>query len=281
MGFIKTLILRSFSFLGYELRKNPFARDRWNGQPEFHSDLDPYEHHRYSPEAHEAIRVVRNHTMLPYVNLVTLFEQVRYCETVPVPGDYVECGVWKGGACALMALANLRFSNERRVIRLFDIFDDICEPDPEKDGKAAIEEIRQMVGSEVELTGRLQPVKGVYKALGGPGSIAENRYLLEDVIKYDPAYLRYHKGWFQEEIPNAKGNIEQIAILRLDGDLYHSIKTCLDGLYDLVVSGGFIIIDDYGNYQGCTQAVDEFRKERGIESYLHFSNATCRYWMKD
>jgi hypothetical protein len=219
--------------------------------------------------------------MLHYVNLVTLFEQVRFCEATGIPGDFVECGVWKGGACGLMAIANMRFSEKRRTIRLFDIFDNICEPDPDKDGESAISEIRQLVGKDIELKGRLKPIDGVYTIYGGPGTLSENKHLLEEVIGYDPKFLSYHKGWFQDEVPKAKNDIISIAILRLDGDLYHSVKVCLEGLYDKVSKGGFIIIDDYGQYRGCRTAVDEFRADRSITSYMHFSNFTCRYWVKE
>ena len=61
----------------------------------------------------------------------------------------------------------------------------------------------------------------------------------------------YHKGWFQETLPGVTKEIKQIAILRLDGDFYASTKVCLDFLYEKVVSGGFIIVDDYGTREGC------------------------------
>ena len=93
--------------------------------------------------------------------------------------------------------------------------------------------------------------------------------MLEDVIGYDRDYLHYHPGFFQKTVPLASDTIGDIAILRLDGDWHASTKVCLEGLYRKVVPGGFIIIDDYGEYAGCRKAVSEFMEEAGIKAYLN------------
>jgi len=74
--------------------------------------------------------------------------------------------------------------------------------------------------------------------------------------------------------------IDNISILRLDGDWYESTKVCLDNLYDKVVDGGFIIIDDYGCYEGYKKAVDEFLRVRNINVFINYSSPACRYWIK-
>jgi hypothetical protein len=51
---------------------------------------------------------------------------------------------------------------------------------------------------------------------------------------------------------------------RLDSQWYESTKICLEKLYDKVVDGGTIIIDDYGHWVGCKNAVDEFRHKHNI-----------------
>ena len=168
-------------------------------------------------------------------------------------------------------------AKNRRKIHLFDIFDNICEPDPEVDGEYAINQIKELVGkNDLELQGRLMPVEGVYDSLGGKGTLNGNQHLLESIIGYDKNKIHYHKGWFQDTVPKDVEEIEKIAILRLDGDLYASTKVCLEYLYDKVVPKGLIIIDDYGTYEGCKKAVDEFRKKKNINSFLHYSNPDCR-----
>jgi len=186
------------------------------------------------------------------------------------------------GSVGLRALANLKHSNTTRHIHLFDIFDNICEPDPEIDGERAIKAVKELTGrKDLELQGRLKPIEGVYDSLGGKGTLDGNRYLLERLIGYDRNSIHYHKGWFQDTVPKDEDEIEKIAILRLDGDFYASTKVCLEYLYDKVVPNGLIIIDDYGTYEGCKKAVDEFRMKKNIHSFLHYSNQDCRYWFKN
>jgi len=258
---IKKIVKSVVQSLGYEIRKKPsVCYDR-------------------EAEAEGEIRKVRPYTMIPRERLIALYNTVAHLEINEVPGSYVECGVWKGGSVGLMALANLRYGKERRHVHLFDSFEEICEPDASVDGDRAVREVRKWTKNG-GISGKLVPLKGVYDTFGGLGTIEGNRDLLERMIGYDPAFLHYHKGWFQETLPMDAPSIGNIAILRLDGDWYASTKVCLEYLYNKVVSGGFVIIDDYGAYDGCKKAVDEFMQSRVIRAYLHHIDMECRYWVK-
>jgi len=229
-----------------------------------------------------AIDTVRPYTMLSRARLTTLYRQVQHLDAHGRSGALVECGTWKGGAVGMMALANLDAEAPPRHIHLFDAFDDICEPDPAVDGQRILEEVREHLGP-IDVQGRLAPMRGAYASFGGPGTIHEARRLLEREVGYDPRYLHFHKGWFQDTLPVVADSLGAIALLRLDGDLYASIKVCLDHLFDLVVPGGFVVIDDYGYYDGCTRAVDEFIAERQLDAYLHPADHVpqCHvYWIK-
>ena len=96
----------------------------------------------------------------------------------------------------------------------------------------------------------------------------------------DHANFVFHVGWFQQTIPGTLSSLDKIAVLRLDGDYYESTKVCLDGLYDHVVKDGFIIIDDYGTFQGCKKAVDEFLISNDIKPEIHYSDSDCIYFRK-
>jgi hypothetical protein len=108
------------------------------------------------------------------------------------------------------------------------------------------------------------------------GALADSERLLGEVIGYDARYTHFHKGFFQTTIPNVAPQLDSIAILRLDGDWYASTKVCLEFLYDKVVAGGFVIVDDFGAYEGCRAAVIEFQKERRCHFYLHPVDGECR-----
>ncbi len=238
-----------------------------NGQPSFNSEFDR--------EAHEKIQLVSDHTMLPYPRLYSLYHQAVWCEQSGLPGSFVECGTWKGGATGLMALANLAYGKTRRQIHLFDSFESIPEPDQAVDGERAVAEARLAGGGT---RGNLVPISGFYQSTGTLGA---NRELLEEKIGYDPDFLHYHKGWFQDTLPHEAGETGEIAILRLDGDWYASTRVCLEHLYQQVVKGGFVIIDDYGCYEGCRRAVDEFMQREKITAYLHRIDNEARYWLKE
>jgi hypothetical protein len=230
-------------------------------------------------DARQAIERVRDRTMISHAALLTLWAQVRHCETHDIQGAYVECGVWKGGVGGFMALGNLKYGVRRRPIHLFDIFDDICEPDPAVDGERALQEVEKFTGrSRTLLSGKMEPLSGVYDHLGGPGDAEVVKDFVASELGYGEATTIIHKGWFRDTLPVS--DTGPIAILRLDGDWYESTKLCLEHLYDAVVPGGFVIIDDYGTYEGCQKAVDEFLDQRAEPVFLNFVTADVRYWIK-
>jgi len=271
---MKISIQNFFLFLGFRLK--PFVKKS------VEKDLKKTLKFDYGEEAFEQIKIIRPYSMVPYINLVTLYEQVVFFEKNHIEGDFVECGVWKGGSVGLMALANLKHSHTRRNIHLFDVYENGSEPDPEVDGEYAINQIKELAeDKDLEVKGRLIPVEGVFDSFGGKGTLEENQHLLDNIIGYEKNKIHYHKGWFQDTVPKDVYEIEKIAILRLDGDFYANTKVCLEYLYDKVVPNGLTIIDDYGAYVGCKKAVDEFRMEKNINSFLHYSDPDCRYWFKN
>jgi O-methyltransferase len=225
-----------------------------------------------------ALPLIKANTMLPLPRLSSLYQMVRYCEENLIPGDYVECGVWKGGAMGLVALANIKHGKARRKLHLFDSFEEICIPNSTVDGARAMKEVERYI--ELGITKKNMPLVGIYDSIGGAGTLRENMHLLEEVVSYPKEFIKYHVGWFDQTIPLAKEDIQKIAILRLDGDWYESTKVCLDGLFEKVVVGGIVIIDDYGTYEGCKLAVDEFIANNKLKVYLSSVDSDCKYFLK-
>jgi O-methyltransferase len=270
---VKRLIRKLLNKVGVDIIRHRSPRE---------ANLNVDEHLGYDleTEATECIHVVKNNTMLSKRRLVTLFQQVVYCEEHEINGSFVECGVWKGGATGMMALANLRQGRQRRHLHLFDAFQEICEPDAVVDGERALREVREFTGNGGHNKGKLQPVSGIYDMFGGPGTLEENQQLLEKTIGYPKEFIHYHIGWFQNTIPADHQGIGPIAVLRLDGDWYASTKVCLEYLFEKVVRGGVVIIDDYGTYEGCRRAVNEFMKLKQIPAYLASIDSDCRFFVK-
>lgn len=252
---LKSLANCILSGWGYELRRSD--RLGFNSQD----------------EALAAVPLVRKNTMVSTAALVSLWDIVAYVERAGISGDLVECGVWKGGAAGFMALSSMRHSDSPRRLHLFDVFDDICPPDPAIDGDRAVAETRKYASGK----DRLEPMDGVYDAFGGPGDAqAVERFIVQELGYSGPCEL--HVGWFQDTLPH--NTLGDIAVLRLDGDWYASTLICLETLYHKVVPGGFVVIDDYGTYDGCRAAVDEFLATLPDPPYLNALTQDVRYLIK-
>jgi O-methyltransferase len=92
-------------------------------------------------------------------------------------------------------------------------------------------------------------------------------------------HVRFLVGWFHETLPSAP--ISQLAVLRLDGDLYQSTMDALDALYSKVSVGGYVIVDDYGVVDACKEAVDDFRAAHDIKEPVVPIDWTGVYWRRE
>ena len=214
------------------------------------------------------VPLVCDYTSASYARIATLWQQVRYLDRYAIAGALVECGVWKGGTVATMALAHLKsFSKPTRRIHLFDSFEGLPEP-------------RAMDGDEALLLSGGKK-SGAMRSINQYAASAEiSRNLLVKELGYPENLLSYHPGWFEKTVPNSGARIGPIALLRLDGDWYESTKICLENLYDAVVPNGVVVVDDYGHFTGCRQAVDEFIAGLTHPIMLNYIDYSARYWIK-
>jgi O-methyltransferase len=171
---------------------------------------------------------------------------IRYClETVHregIPGDFVECGVWRGGA-SIFAKGVLNCLGDRtRKVWLCDSFEGMPVQRDEDKADPALAENSYLAVS-------LEQVRENFLRFG----------LLDERVEFI-------KGWFSETLPTAP--VERISVLRLDGDYYSSTIDALNGLYDKVSSGGFVIADDYNSFQSCKQAIADFREAKKINTEI-------------
>ena len=210
-----------------------------------------------------AVKVVRRHTMTSFERLATLWQQVRYLDRHGIAGALVECGTWRGGSAGMMALSHQAHGRASRRLHLFDSFGGLREPDPAIDGPTAVREARRHAEDRP-----------------GAGMREQCAQLLEQRIGYPRDLLDYHQGWFEQTVPDAARSIGEIALLRLDGDWYASTRVCLEHLYPRLVKGGVLVVDDYGHYQGCRRAVDEFIAQEKAPILLCHIDYAGRYWVK-
>jgi O-methyltransferase len=169
-----------------------------------------------------------------------------------IKGDFIECGVAAGSQIGAMQQAMLD-KQISRTIWGFDSFEGIPF--------AGINDTEQPGIGEIDIN-----KIGVLETT----SIAS--YSQEDVLKNFQLWnlptnnLKLIKGWFENTIEPTSKEIKEIAMLRLDGDLYSSTYVCLEHLFEKVVIGGIIIIDDW-NLTGCQKAVKKFIDGRKIKKF--------------
>ncbi|KUI42172.1 macrocin O-methyltransferase [Mycobacterium sp. IS-1590] len=196
-------------------------------------------------------------TMIGMQRLTSLQECVETVLEEDIPGDLVECGVWRGGACILMRAVLVAYGDETRSVWLADSFAGLPRPDT--------------ANYKADKGLRLDLFAGI---LGVPESEVRanfERYgLLDERVRFLP-------GWFKDTLHDAP--IDRIAVLRLDGDLYESTMQALDALYPKLSPGGFCIIDDY-SIPACRQAVADYRAKHGVSGEITDIDGTGVFWRK-
>lgn len=197
------------------------------------------------------------HTMIGCVRLRNLRELAEQVLAEAIPGDFIETGVWRGGACILLRAVLKAHGVTGRRVYAADSFAGLPKPDIEHYPADAGDDHH---GFE-ELAVSLEQVKANFAKYD----------LLDDQVVF-------LKGWFKDTLPAAP--VEKLALLRLDGDMYESTMDALRHLYDKVTPGGFVIVDDYSCAAGCRKAVDDFRRDRGISEPIIDIDGCGVFWRK-
>jgi hypothetical protein len=194
----------------------------------------PVRDYRAPRKVRVALRV-RKHTLLDYPRLSALHDLAAQAPA----GAVVECGAWQGGSAAMMASAA-----PSRDVWIFDSWEGL--PEPGELDVAAAGHRRERGWNDASMR-----------------SVAQ---LMLRQPALEPERVHLVKGWFEATLRST--DTGPIALLHLDCDWYDSVKLCLDVLYDRVVPGGFIAVDDYDHWLGCRRAVDEFASQTSLSFQL-------------
>ena len=190
-------------------------------------------------------------TMIGIKRLDNLRLLIKSVISAGVPGDLIEAGVWRGGAVIFMRAALETYGDRERMVWAADSFRGL----PDSGG---FDDARLHSG---EMSVSLNEVKANFEWYGW----------LDDRIHFLP-------GWFKDTLPSAP--MENLALIRLDGDLYESTYECLKYLYPRLSKGGYIVIDDYNCYPGAKQATEDFRNEQSIVDKLVKIDWAGVYWQR-
>jgi O-methyltransferase len=201
----------------------------------------------------DIIAKVKPYTMTSPERITALIRSVDYVLKNNIPGDFVECGVWKGGNIMVM-MEVLKKHNTTREIYLYDTFEGMSEAtdlDVSTTGKIASELLAKNDKSEeIWCYSPLEEVQELLSKTGYPNEL-----------------LHYVKGKVEDTLPTTSPN--EISLLRLDTDWYESTKIEMEVLYPKLKSTGIFISDDYGYWEGCRTAIDEYFNVKKLNEKMH------------
>lgn len=197
------------------------------------------------------------HTMIGRKRLKNVRDLVESVIDNNVPGDFIETGVWRGGACIMMRAVLQAYNAKDRKVWLADSFEGLPPPNAQDYPHDKNEKFHEYS----ELAVSLEEVKSNFERYG----------LLDNQVEFI-------KGWFKDSLSNPP--MEKLAILRLDGDLYESTIQPLDTLYDKLSNGGYVIVDDYNVVAACKHAVHDFLSARNLTPAIIKIDEIGVYWQK-
>jgi hypothetical protein len=188
-------------------------------------------------------------------------------ETSKLDGDFVECGVWKGGSTLAAAKMFEYLDSFHRKLWLFDTFEGMSVP----------------TKNDIDLTGayaedRMRIEERRTSHIWAYAELTEVKQNLK-LTAYPQDRIIFVKGKVEDTLRNDLLP-DKISILRLDTDWYESTLIEMEILYPRVVNGGIIIIDDYGHWKGSKKAVDEYFKTKGLNVFLNRIDYTGRLIIK-
>ena len=252
---MKNIIKKIVQSSGYDIRK----KGSFNPPPEFPLD--------FTKNNIVIIKKVKPFTLTSNERINSLIQATKYVVDNDVPGDIVECGVWKGGSMMAVALTLLKEKISNKDLYLFDTYEGMSKPtdlDISVEGEKAnnqFEENKKSEDSSDWCFASLDEVKQ---------NVMNTNYNLEKI--------HFIKGKVENTLPeNAP---KKIALLRLDTDWYESTKHELIHLFPRLVSGGVLILDDYGYWAGAKKAVDEYFSQNKIRILLNRIDQTGRIAIK-
>ena len=199
----------------------------------------------------------RAHTMIGrkrLQNLRVLTEQVIQDE---VPGDFIETGVWRGGACILMRAILAAYGIKGRRVWLADSFSGLPKPD------------------ETQYPADQGDEFHTYTDLAVSQAEVEDNFRQYDLLDEQVVFL---KGWFKDTLPTLSA--EKFALLRLDGDMYESTIVALNHLYPRLSINGYIIIDDYHTVPACKKAISDYCQTQGLTPDIQEIDGAGVFWKK-
>jgi len=240
---MKKMIQRFLGRYGYHIIKF----DKHNPPWEYPSD--------FSEELRAIIDRVKPYTMTLPERLFANHEAIKHITAHRIEGSVTECGVWRGGSTMAMLYTLLNRNDTSRDIYMYDTYEGMSEPgedDRAYSGDPAATLLEQSDKNDPRSVWCYASLEDVRRNVLSTG--------------YPAGRIHFVKGKVEDTIPQTIP--DKIALLRLDTDWYESTLHELEHLYPRLQSGGVLLIDDYGHWQGAKKAVDQYIREKKLRLLL-------------
>ncbi|MDD2733784.1 MAG: class I SAM-dependent methyltransferase [Desulfuromonadaceae bacterium] len=215
--------------------------------------------HIIDEEFLELYKIIEPFSMLGVERLYSLYLRARTVCEKDIPGNFVECGVAAGGSSALLAYIIKKYSKRERYLFAFDSFAGLPAP------------------SSADSHNGLNAVEMGWGA--GTCSAPESSVLTLCMRLGALPIIKTVKGFYEETLPHFKKIVGPIAFMHMDADWYESIMTILVNMYDQLADGALVQVDDYGYWEGCKKAFDDFLNSRGSKLEMHDIDS-CAVWFQ-
>ena len=259
---MKKVLKFLFGTIGYIVLKKPKIVEA--------SPVIVYDYADISEESKRIYQACLPYTMISLERTDAIVASIEYLCKNNIPGDIVECGVWRGGAMYAAAQALVARKCLNRKIFLFDMFDvqgifsttNETEHDTNFLGNSVAQAISTGLYKREDYLYQIEDVRSLLKSTGYPE---------ENIV--------FKVGRVEDTLPDDE--VKQVALLRLDTDWYESTIHELNHLYPKLVKDGVLLIDDYGHWVGCRKAVDEYISKNNLKMFLHRTDYTGRSVIKN
>jgi len=206
------------------------------------------------------INISSKFSMTGHTRMYLLSQAILNAKEKRLEGDFVECGVWRGGNILLYKLLN-DFYDLNKTIFAYDTFEGMTEPEDIDMDFCGTSAKKYLITNRKYCSATIDHVR-------------------KNILEYtNLKKINFIFGPVEKTLLIKKNLPKKISVLRLDTDWYSSTKIELEILYPRLVDGGVLIIDDYGSWQGSKKATDEYFF--GKKKWLHVYDHTCRYLIKD
>ena len=221
----------------------------------------------FTDEEKKIISSIENYTMTNRERIFTLINIFKEINLTNITGDFVECGVWRGGNIILLQKLNDLFQTNKMIYG-YDTFEGMTEA-----GEFDIDLRNIKAQKLLKTTKKINDKKNIW-------AYCDVETVNQNISKnFKEHNIKLIKGDVKKTLLNNQNLPDKISILRLDTDFYESTKIELEKLYSKLSVGGILIIDDYGSWKGSRKAVDDFFVNKNI--WLHYIDHDGRLLIKN